>query len=145
MTTYRTTIAKNLGKARQWRSYRDPLNSDFFFISFYSYRNRVDLFWEISKRGQEPLGTVDNFIRYLYWDLSSFYKRRWGHFLSNFNPRKDTQLQQIVDKTIIYADQDGDGKISYDEFCAVSSSSKHFRIRKFFFIIYFLIGDFRSE
>lgn len=34
---------------------------------------------------------------------------------------KDTQLQQIVDKTIIYADTDGDGKISYDEFCAVSS------------------------
>ena len=33
---------------------------------------------------------------------------------------KDTQLQQIVDKTIIYADRDGDGKISYEEFCAVS-------------------------
>ena len=29
---------------------------------------------------------------------------------------KDTQLQQIVDKTIIYADRDGDGKISFDEF-----------------------------
>jgi len=35
------------------------------------------------------------------------------------NNLKDTQLQQIVDKTIIYADIDGDGKISYDEFCAV--------------------------
>ena len=34
----------------------------------------------------------------------------------------DTQLQQIVDKTIIYADTDGDGKISYEEFCAVSPS-----------------------
>ena len=32
---------------------------------------------------------------------------------------KDTQLQQIVDKTIIYADTDGDGKISFDEFCKV--------------------------
>lgn len=32
---------------------------------------------------------------------------------------KDGQLQQIVDKTIIYSDKDGDGKISYDEFCAV--------------------------
>ncbi|XP_078492228.1 calcineurin subunit B type 1 [Ciona intestinalis] len=38
------------------------------------------------------------------------------------NNLKDTQLQQIVDKTIIYADKDGDGKISYDEFAAVVSS-----------------------
>ena len=37
------------------------------------------------------------------------------------NNLKDTQLQQIVDKTIIYADQDGDGKISFQEFCAVVS------------------------
>lgn len=29
---------------------------------------------------------------------------------------KDTQLQQIVDKTIIQADKDGDGKISFEEF-----------------------------
>ncbi len=29
------------------------------------------------------------------------------------NNLKDTQLQQIVDKTIIYADKDGDGKISF--------------------------------
>jgi len=39
------------------------------------------------------------------------------------NNLKDTQLQQIVDKTIIYADQDGDGKISYEEFCALVDSS----------------------
>jgi serine/threonine-protein phosphatase 2B regulatory subunit len=32
---------------------------------------------------------------------------------------KDAQLQQIVDKTIILADKDGDGKISFDEFCAM--------------------------
>ncbi|XP_006886956.1 PREDICTED: calcineurin subunit B type 2 [Elephantulus edwardii] len=32
---------------------------------------------------------------------------------------KDSQLQQLVDKTIIILDTDGDGKISYDEFCAV--------------------------
>ena len=30
------------------------------------------------------------------------------------------QLQQIVDKTILYTDKDGDGKISFDEFCSVS-------------------------
>ena len=32
---------------------------------------------------------------------------------------KDSQLQQIVDKTIMYADKDGDGKINFQEFCAV--------------------------
>ena len=36
------------------------------------------------------------------------------------NNLKDAQLQQIVDKTIIFADVDGDGKISFDEFCGVS-------------------------
>lgn len=29
---------------------------------------------------------------------------------------KDTQLQQIVDKTIMEADKDGDGRISFQEF-----------------------------
>lgn len=38
------------------------------------------------------------------------------------NNLKDTQLQQIVDKTIINADKDGDGRISFEEFCAVSYS-----------------------
>lgn len=32
---------------------------------------------------------------------------------------KDQQLQQIVDKTILYHDTDGDGKISFTEFQAV--------------------------
>ena len=35
------------------------------------------------------------------------------------NNVKDEQLQQIVDKTIMYADKDEDGKISFDEFCKV--------------------------
>jgi len=35
------------------------------------------------------------------------------------NNLKDTQLQQIVDKTVLFADKDEDGKISFDEFCAV--------------------------
>lgn len=38
------------------------------------------------------------------------------------NNLKETQLQQIVDKTVINADKDGDGKISFSEFCAVSST-----------------------
>ncbi|XP_041468705.1 calcineurin subunit B type 2 [Lytechinus pictus] len=36
---------------------------------------------------------------------------------------KDTQLQQIVDKTITNADLDGDGKISYEEFCTVVANT----------------------
>jgi serine/threonine-protein phosphatase 2B regulatory subunit len=38
------------------------------------------------------------------------------------NNLKDTQLQQIVDKTIIYADKDGDGRISFEEFSQVVST-----------------------
>ena len=34
----------------------------------------------------------------------------------------EKQLQEIVDKTILYSDKDGDGKISYEEFCDVSES-----------------------
>jgi len=35
------------------------------------------------------------------------------------NNLKDSQLQQIVDKTIMEADIDGDGKLSFEEFTAV--------------------------
>lgn len=41
------------------------------------------------------------------------------------NNLKDTQLQQIVDKTILFHDKDGDGKISFDEFCEVSILLSH--------------------
>ena len=36
------------------------------------------------------------------------------------NNLTEKQLQQIVDKTILYADKDGDGKISFEEFRSVS-------------------------
>ena len=39
------------------------------------------------------------------------------------NNLKDVQLQQIVDKTIMEADQDGDGKISFDEFTHMVEST----------------------
>ena len=35
---------------------------------------------------------------------------------------KDAQLQQIVDKTIQFADKDDDGKIDFEEFCALVGS-----------------------
>jgi len=38
------------------------------------------------------------------------------------NNLKDTQLQQIVDKTILFADKDEDGRISFEEFCSVSNA-----------------------
>jgi len=38
------------------------------------------------------------------------------------NNLKDTQLQQIVDKTILFADKDEDGRISFEEFCSVSNT-----------------------
>eukprot|EP00116_Pleurobrachia_bachei_P017426 sb/3477688/ len=37
---------------------------------------------------------------------------------------KDVQLQQIVDKTILIADRDGDGKISFEEFAAYLFKNK---------------------
>ncbi|CAG8646944.1 6825_t:CDS:2 [Gigaspora rosea] len=39
------------------------------------------------------------------------------------NNLKDNQLQQIVDKTIMEADKDMDGKISFDEFCSIVEST----------------------
>ena len=36
------------------------------------------------------------------------------------NNLKDIELQQIVDKSILTGDKDGDGKISFEEFCNVS-------------------------
>ena len=38
------------------------------------------------------------------------------------NNLNDVQLQQLVDRTIIKADEDFDGKISFEEFCKVTIS-----------------------
>lgn len=38
---------------------------------------------------------------------------------------QDQQLQQIVDKTIMEADQDGDGKLSFEEFAQTVSNTVH--------------------
>jgi len=45
------------------------------------------------------------------------------------NNLNDVQLQQLVDRTIIKADEDLDGKISFAEFVKVSSSGKRKRQR----------------
>jgi hypothetical protein len=44
------------------------------------------------------------------------------------NNLNDVQLQQLVDRTIIKADEDFDGKISFEEFCKVGIIKKHLRI-----------------
>lgn len=44
------------------------------------------------------------------------------------NNLNDVQLQQIVDKTIIEADKDKDGKISFEEFVNVNIISLSFNI-----------------
>ena len=41
---------------------------------------------------------------------------RIGLFFFIYEPSQDTQLQEIVDKTIMEADKDGDGKLSFEEF-----------------------------
>lgn len=40
------------------------------------------------------------------------------------NNLNDVQLQQLVDRTIIKADEDFDGKISFEEFCKVRKLKK---------------------
>lgn len=57
---------------------------------------------------------------------------------------KDQQLQQIVDKTIMEADLDNDGKISFEEFTKMVENtdvSMSMTLGKFFFLFsYFLLS-----
>ena len=54
---------------------------------------------------------------------------------------KDAQLQQIVDKTIINADSDGDGKISFEEFCMVCRDLLCYFMHKHFSNIFCHMGQ----
>lgn len=60
------------------------------------------------------------------------------------NNLKDTQLQQIVDKTILFADKDEDGKISFEEFCSVSNFfiDRYYVFFIFFFLFVLLLNIF---
>ena len=61
------------------------------------------------------------------------------------NNLKDNQLQQIVDKTIMEADKDMDGKISFDEFRAVVESTdiaKNLTLTEFWVYTLSLNGGF---
>ena len=40
------------------------------------------------------------------------------------NNLKDTQLQQLVDRTIMSVDLDQDGKVSFEEFCHMVRGQK---------------------
>lgn len=58
------------------------------------------------------------------------------------NNLKDTQLQQIVDKTILFHDKDGDGKISFQEFCDVSNFYKNNKTKTWDCIFFLIIAVF---
>jgi len=61
---------------------------------------------------------MENFFRFFFNLYFNFILKVLKMMVGN--NLKDTQLQQIVDKTILFHDKDGDGKISFDEFCDVS-------------------------
>lgn len=56
------------------------------------------------------------------------------------NNLKDTQLQQIVDKTILFADKDEDGRISFEEFCSVSNALAYLSYATHDIVIYFFLA-----
>lgn len=55
---------------------------------------------------------------------------------------KDTQLQQIVDKTIINADKDGDGKINYEGEATLFSFAFVCLAKKYTYLIIFVSSSF---
>lgn len=55
------------------------------------------------------------------------------------NNLKDTQLQQIVDKTILFADKDEDGRISFEEFCSVSNMFILFFLHVLYIYMHYII------
>ncbi|CAG9324472.1 unnamed protein product [Blepharisma stoltei] len=85
-------------------------------ISFYEFVTGLS---KLSEAGSE-----DDKLRFLF----SIYDMDKDGFISNGelfrvlkmmvgNNLTDIQLQQLVDRTLIRADEDFDGKISYPEFC----------------------------
>lgn len=85
-------------------------------ISFYEFVTGLS---KLSESGSE-----DDKLRFLF----SIYDMDKDGFISNGelfrvlkmmvgNNLTDVQLQQLVDRTLIRADEDFDGKISYPEFC----------------------------
>ena len=85
-------------------------------ISFYEFVTGISKLTEA--------GSEEDKMRFLF----SIYDIEGDGFISNGelfkvlkmmvgNNLSDVQLQQLVDRTIIRADEDFDGKISYEEFC----------------------------
>ena len=103
--------------------FQSPLHfsDDVFFSSFFYYRFAFRIY-DIDNDGYISNGElfqvesnathIMTFFSFLYF-MFQVLKMMVGNNL------KETQLQQIVDKTILFADKDGDGKISFEEFCDV--------------------------
>ncbi|XP_039293289.1 calcineurin subunit B type 2 [Nilaparvata lugens] len=72
---------------------------------------------EVDFKGQYSIDIysvdISRYITAIYRYMYNVLKMMVGNNL------KDTQLQQIVDKTILFADKDEDGKINFEEFCSV--------------------------
>ena len=84
-------------------------------INFYSFKEFIEGISQFSVKGEKEAK-----LKFAF----KIYDMDRDGFISNTelfqvlkmmvgNNLKDTQLQQIVDKTIIYADKDNDGKISF--------------------------------
>ena len=56
------------------------------------------------------------------------------------NNLKDSQLQQIVDKTIMFHDKDGDGRISFAEFSEVCCYYEYYDYVCCLFVVYIETG-----
>ena len=95
---YKVTERKNLNV-----SYTHQLN---YFITHIGRYSHISVAFNIYDIDQD--GFISN------GELFQVLKTMVGSNLS------EKQLQEIVDKTILYSDKDGDGKISYEEFCDVS-------------------------
>ena len=78
------------------------------FIFYYNYYKHLFLFFLLFR-----IYDIDNDGYISNGELFQVLKMMVGSNL------KDTQLQQIVDKTILFADKDEDGKINFEEFCEV--------------------------
>jgi len=79
----------------------------------------------VSARHEHPLKAQHNTPPSPPLDLNA--RLGFIHSRPHVSTRRTQNLPpwpQIVDKTIMYADQDGDGKVSFDEFCEVVGNSE---------------------
>ena len=85
------------------------LSFEFIFVNYVYHKSKV-YFHIFSVRFAFRIYDIDDDGFISNGELFTVLKIMVGENLD------DIALQQIVDKTIIYADEDGDGKLSFEEF-----------------------------